>query len=473
MAEPIDIGEAIAFPRAVEALRGAAASELRAWGVMAVGSLAIAGVFAFLLALSRTPGVEAFFPWPISFFQKGLVIHVVFSFVVWFLAVFGCLLSTATAALAGGEPRSDVLGRAALALTGVAMPLLFLPAFLDRGEPSLNNYVPAVIDPLYYGGLALLALGLVAAIARLFLALRGKARPLAADLLSILIGAAVFLAAVLCSLLALATLAGIAPSAAFNETLFWGSGHALQFLNTVLLLLAWHLLGRAGLGEPLLDGWALKAGVLWLGAFALAMPFLYVSPRGIEAAPARVLTDLQWAFAPAAGLAIAVMGVRLRGFLRRGGVLPWADPAFLCLVLSPLVFSVGGIFGVFVDGTDTRTPAHYHAVIAGITLAFMGLFYGLFLPLLRRPVRRGRLLYLQILLFAVGQTLAAGGMFLAGGHGAPRKTAGAEQGLKDVAEIVGMGLNGGGALLAIIGGLLFIWTVGGALLRKAGAAAEP
>ena len=66
----------------------AAHHELRAWGFLAMVSLGVAGLFALLLALSRVPGAEDMIPWPIQFFEKGLVIHVVLSFVVWFLSLF-------------------------------------------------------------------------------------------------------------------------------------------------------------------------------------------------------------------------------------------------------------------------------------------------------------------------------------------------------------------------------------------------
>ena len=76
--------------------------ELTGWVAIAVGALGVAGAFALLLAISRVPGVETVFPWPLGFFHKGLVIHVVFSFVVWFLAVFGALSLLAADRLASG-----------------------------------------------------------------------------------------------------------------------------------------------------------------------------------------------------------------------------------------------------------------------------------------------------------------------------------------------------------------------------------
>ena len=54
------------------------------WVWLALTSLAIAGIFAILLVLSRAPITEANLPWPSDFFSKGLVAHVTLSFIVWF-----------------------------------------------------------------------------------------------------------------------------------------------------------------------------------------------------------------------------------------------------------------------------------------------------------------------------------------------------------------------------------------------------
>jgi len=58
------------------------------------------------------------------------------------------------------------------------------------------------------------------------------------------------------------------------------------------------------------------------------------------------------------------------------------------------------------------------------------------------------------------------GLFLAGGHGTQRKVAGAAQNLQSLGEISGMALNGGGALFAVVGGILFIWTAARALINN-------
>ncbi len=206
--------------------------------------------------------------------------------------------------------------------------------------------------------------------------------------------------------------------------------------------------------------------VALLVIFALPAPVFYFVFDSFSVAQAKAFTDLQYAFAPPAMIAAAAIAAAIVRGRREAGTLPWGNPAFLCLVLSIVVFGVGGFMGLFVDGADTRTTAHYHGVIAGINLAFMGLFFCLFLPLQGRAVNRGKALYAQIYLFGAGQLMAVIGLFLAGSFGTPRKTAGAAQGLEEAGAKIGMYLNGIGALIAVIGGVMFIYMVAAALIRK-------
>jgi cytochrome c oxidase subunit 1 len=438
-------------------------AQLAAWSWIAVSALAIAGVFALLIALSRVPGSESLPFWPLSFFRKGLILHVVFSFVIWLLAVFGALVHLATAALAEGHPRMPWLGKAALAAVILSLPMLFVPGFLDRGEPSLNNYIPSIVDPLFYAGLIVLGGGIVLAVVRLLIGLHLNRRRIPADIFAVSAGAVIFLAALICFVLALVALGETEPSPAFNETLFWGGGHVLQFLNTLLLVIAWF--GLAGLlpGDAAMADGVLKFAAGWLLVMGLGAPFLYGNAAG--GPPIETFTELQYGLAPPTIVAALSLFWGVTRAHRHGG-LDWHDPVVICLVLSPVVFGLGGILGLFVDGADTRTPAHYHGVIAAITLAFMGLFFGLILPAIGKPAWNHRLLRWQVLLFAGGQSLSAIGLFLAGGEGAPRKVAGAEQGVHDMVERIGLGLNGFGALFAVAGGVLFIWTVMRALARQ-------
>ncbi len=430
---------------------------LRGWTGLAVGALAIAGLLALMLAASRVPGLDAMLPWPAAFFHKGLVVHVIFSFVVWYLAVFAIFLVLTTPRASGG----GIFDPVCLGLAAFAAALLIVPAFLDRGEPTLNNYVPVIIDPLFYAGLVALAAAVGLLAFRLLFVRRRNLAP--ADLVAVTVNATgvLFLLAIACVAIAAWHLRGTPASHAFNEDLFWGGGHILQFVNVALLIGAWLMLGWAAFGQSVCSRAAVLVAIAALLLCAVQGPLLYVFKTPFSADQATAFTNLQYTLAPPL---LIVAGAVAVGLWRRRPW-PWRDPAFLCLVLSAGVFAVGGFLGLFVDGADTRTPAHYHGVIAGINVAFMGVFHRLVLPLLRRAGPRPSRVRLQVWLFAVGQTVASLGLFWAGGHGAPRKTFGEAQGIEEIGAIVGLYLNGIGAVIAVVGGVMFIWTVAAALLR--------
>ncbi len=440
---------------------------LRGWAGLAVLSLAIAGVFALLLAISRIPGVENVLPWPLDFFNKGLVIHVVFSFIVWFLAVFGAISSIVIGRLSDG-PQVPWLDKILLVAAYGSTVALFVPSFMNTGEATLNNYIPAITDPLYYAGLAVLggAVGVMAL--RLIAAVPGSdgrwKEPLC---FGALIAALIYLLALVEFAITAQRLAGDDFSYAYNEALFWGGGHTLQFLNLTLLFVALGALMVVAFdGRFTIPGRLPVAAYLLLATTATVGLYITVAEAPDGDAYWAMFTDLQYGMAVPSLLFGLAVGLAIMKIRSDGEPLPWADPAFLCLVLSPLVFALGGVLGLFVDGADTRTPAHYHGVIAGINLSFMGLFYGLFLPLLGRGLKRSKALSAQIWMFGGGQLLASIGLFMAGGYGTPRKTAGAAQNLSDLGAIVGMYLNGIGALIAVSGGIMFIWMVARALLGK-------
>jgi heme/copper-type cytochrome/quinol oxidase subunit 1 len=92
----------------------------------------------------------------------------------------------------------------------------------------------------------------------------------------------------------------------------------------------------------------------------------------------------------------------------------------------------------------------------------MGLVYHL-LPQLGYAAPSTRLATLQPWLYGAGQLLHIVGLVWSGGYGVQRKVAGGEQVLRSAGEIAGMGLMGLGGLVAIVGGLLFVVVVFGAM----------
>lgn len=445
----------------------AALSELRSWALLGALSLAVAGVFALLLAISRVPGIERIGHWPLGFFSKGLVIHVVFSLVIWFLTVFALLTSQAAYDISGGKPKFMGLGRVGLSLVSMSFPMLFVPAFLIDSTATLNNYVPVIIHPAYYAGLFLLAAGLLMPVLRLLANAGLRLRRLDTVPYAMVMAGVVYCVAVGCFASGLKGVWGEVPSRSMHEQLFWGGGHILQFAYCILMLTGWTILGRQSLGKDIVDPDIFRLAIGLIGVFsaggllfcAFFKPF---SPVYMEA-----FRRLQFVLA-FPSLLIAGSGLYAVLQYRKSSALPWRDPAFVALALSVLVFGAGGIMGLLITGSDTRTPAHYHGVIGGVQVACMGMMLMVCLPRLVALPSAPPRLKLQLALFGFGQLMASVGLFMAGGYGAPRKTPSGSVSLTDGAA-AGMALHGIGALFAVIGGILFVATMLQYLFRKTAA----
>jgi len=449
---------------------------LTRWSVVALLVLGTAGLFALPLAFGRAPGVSDYFPWFVANFHRFLVVHVDYSFVVFFLAIFAIVAHISAYRLSNGQPRFLVLEYLAFRATVVAVAGMFIPVFImPEGEPIMSNYVPVLTSPLFYLSLLVLA-GAMALMAILVLScLWGRpqkdldSHSFGIDMISLtgIAASLIYLLAFAYFLYAWALLdpyliEGQPISHQFNEELFWAGGHVLQFLNVALLIGAWYAVASAVLGRAPFNPMAAVAGIVIVTVSAFVTPLFFSLYEVFSAGWLLAFTNMQYAFAPV-GLIVALPLIKA---VLGASDKPWKNPGYVALILSPVVFGIGGVMGLFVDGQDTRTPAHYHGMIAGITLAFMALFYTVILPLLKRPITWPRMSLTSVWLFGVGQALASTGLFIAGGHGAARKVAGAEQGLTAFSAKLGMGLNGGAGLLAIIGGAMFVWVCATALIGK-------
>jgi hypothetical protein len=435
--------------RATPALLG----EARGWAWIAVGALAVAGVFALLLALSRVPGMDKAPLWPIDFFYKGLVIHVIFSLVIWLAGVFAFLTTVATREAAGETPRVRPLGRIGQALTLAAFPCLFAPAFLDATQPELTNYVPLLRHPAYEFGLGLLALGTLAPVVRLFVNLP-VGRTLSTLMLAMAVGGGVYGLALASFFAAGALLAQRGALGSERELLFWGGGHLLQFVYAVVLLTNWRLLALKSLGEAAVPDRAFRVAVGFMGLLAIPGPLFYAVLPPFSEAQHAAFRFLQFGVAaPALVFAVALFQ-RARGARGAAGW-PWRDPAFFTLAASLALFALGGAMGFLITGSDTRTPAHYHAVITAVSVSSAGMLLTFGLDALALPPASARAIRWLIGLYAGGQFVASIGMFVAGGYGALRKTPSGAGALDPVAA-AGMAVHGMASIVTIIGGAAFV-----------------
>src|SRR5580700_7247314 len=446
--------------RSAAGARSAVQRELIGWAWLAVGALAVAGVFALLLALSRIPGMEKTPFWPIDFFYKGLVIHVVFSLVIWLQGVFAFLVSVATLKLAGNDVRVAPLGRIGQGAVLLAFPFLFAPAFFEATQPELTNYIPIIRHPAYDIGLLALALGVLAPVVRLLVNLPGRiasAPPLA---VAMALGGFVYVLALICFGAATALLAHNGELAS-REELFWGGGHVLQFVYAALMVTNWSILARMSLGDEAVDNRIFLASVGLIALIAIAAPAFYAIFAPFSDPQREAFRFLQ--FGIAAPTLIFALSLVARA-LRLPGPWPWRDPAFFALAVSLALFALGGMMGFLIDGSDTRTPVHYHAVINAVSVPSAGMLLTFGLKELGKPPALPRMTRLLIGLYGSGQFVASIAMFVAGGYGALRKTP-SGAGTLDTVAAAGMAVHGIASIFTILGGAAFVIVAVRALWR--------
>ncbi|MEN8167294.1 MAG: cbb3-type cytochrome c oxidase subunit I [Pseudomonadota bacterium] len=423
-----------------------------AWLQLGVLSLGLAGLFAVLLVLSRTPGSEAFFPW-VDFFRTALVVHVDQSVLIWFLAMAGVVWSL----VIPPDSRLLVVQRSAFGLALLGTLGIALSAFVGDGAALMNNYVPVLQRPFFFAALGIFGLGIAIQSSLAFIGTRSSFGFSGRTHLPSLAALTVSFAVVV-SLIALVTAWLQMPSGVegqgYYEYLFWGAGHTLQFAYTQLLLLAWLLLAlHSGVVVPADSRW-----IVWLLLLGVApvllTPLIYLlyDTVTIESRTA-FIRMMQFG----GGIAAIPIGLLvLLGLLQAGKADEMGRPLRRSLWMSLLLFFAGGFIALLISGINTIIPAHYHGSIVGVTLALMGLAY-LLLPRLGYAPVRGRLADLQPWIYGFGQLLHITGLAVSGAMGIQRKTAGAAQGLESLSAKVAMGVMGLGGLLAVIGGILFVW----------------
>ncbi|MDG2244257.1 MAG: cbb3-type cytochrome c oxidase subunit I [Rhodospirillaceae bacterium] len=428
--------------------------ELKGWVVLPVAALAIAGLMAVLVALLRIPGVEAILPWTSqTFFVKGLIAHVTFAFVIWYLGVQGALTVLVTAATRPMTKLATFVGRIGLSAAGLSFLVILTPVLLNLGEPSANNYIPVLIHPIFFAGLMLLALGLALPVIRLLAQIAGE-RSCEPVVFAVAASGVIFLIALVCLVAAWWTMPVGMPATDAAERVFWGMGHVMQFANTLLFLIGFFLLSRMSLGETPVSDRVFKIVAAAMVAGAAVGPLFYLSFPADDPSQVNAFTDLYWYALPLPA-GVVLLGTFVL-FLRRARDVKSQTPEVIGLWVALLLFGFGGLIGFFESSVDTRTPAHYHAELIGVTLVFMCLYFALFAQLLDRPLPARKWRIASYVLLGTGQLFHSVGLFSAGLDGVARKVAGGEQGLDSATKLSSMAFMGLGGLIAVIGGVIFV-----------------
>jgi cytochrome c oxidase subunit 1 len=276
------------------------------------------------------------------------------------------------------------------------------------------------------------------------------------------------------------------------KTVWWAMGHSSQQINVSAHVAIWYLIAAVVLGaKPLSEKVSRMAFLMYILFLQLASAHHLLVEPGISS---------EWKiFNTSYALYLAVLGSMLHGMTVPGSIeaaqrargytnglfewlrkAPWGNPAFSGMFMSLVMFGfLGGISGV-VMGTEQinlimhntlYVPGHFHAtVVAGTTLAFMAGTY-LLVPLIfqRELIMKG-LAKWQPYLFGLGVMGISVFMMGAGTLGVPRRVwdiTGADAALKydySGAAYLMMGLNGISAIMAALGGFLFIVIIVGSVL---------
>ncbi|MCP5097792.1 MAG: cytochrome c oxidase subunit I, partial [Chloroflexi bacterium] len=413
--------------------------------VAAVVFLAIGGLFALLLALTRWQAVHLL---PADWFYRILTAHGFDMLVAWmvFFEIAGLYFGGAVMLNARLVAPKVAWGAFILMVVGALMTNVMV--LLGEADVMFTAYVPLKAHPLFYLGVILFAVGALIAVILFFATIVTAKRektysgsmPLvtygltAAAIIAVytlVSGALAFVPALFWSLDWIPTL-----DAGYYRNLFWSFGHPAQQINLCAMVAIWYALASITVGAvPLNEKLSRSAFILYLLFINLGSAhhllgdpgysFLWKATNTSYAMYLAVLGSMIHAFSIPGAIEVAL---RRKGYTN--GLMewfrkaPWREPGFSGMVISMFLFGwIGGVTGVTI-GTEQinmvahntmRLPGHFHAtVVSGTTLAFMVLSYYLVPLIFRKELKLKKWASLQPYVFGGGMLLVSIGMIAAG-----------------------------------------------------------
>ncbi|MCC7017761.1 MAG: cbb3-type cytochrome c oxidase subunit I [Rhodospirillales bacterium] len=473
---------------------------IKANAVVAVVFLAIGGLFGLLVALTRWPELHIL---PADLFYLALTAHGADVLLFWIIFFEIAILYFASAILLNSRLAGPKWAWLAFALMLVGALMANVAVLQGESSVMFTSYVPMKAAPHFYLGLIVFAVGALIACFVFFgtLVIAKQERTYEGSIPLVTFGA------VTAAVIAVYTIAsgaiiliptflwsiGIIPhiDSIMYKVIWWGLGHSSQQINVSAHVAVWYTIAALVLGaKPLSEKVSRTAFLLYIAFLQLASAHHLLVEPGISSSW-KVFNTSYAIYLAVLGSMIHGMSVpgaieaaqRRRGFtqgafdwLRRA---PWGNPAFSGMVLSVIMFGfLGGISGVVLGSEQLNlimhntlyVPGHFHAtVVAGTTLAFMAVTY-LVVPLVfRKEIMFPGLARWQPYLFGLGAMGISFFMMGAGTLGVSRRhwdMTFADAVLKfeyPPAAFLMMGLNGISALLATLGGIMFIVVVVGSV----------
>ena len=464
--------------------------------VAAVVFLAIGGLMGLLVALTRWPAVHLL---PADWFYLILTGHGANVLLFWIIFFEMAVLYFASAVLLNSRLAAPKLGWLGFILMIVGALATNVAVLQGDSSVMFTSYPPMMAKPHFYLGIILFAVGALIGCGLFFATLViakeegtyegsiplvtfGALTAAIIAIFTIASGAIILIPTWLWSL---GLISDIDPL--MYKVVWWAMGHSSQQINVSAHVSLWYLTAALLVGaKPLSEKVSRTAFFMYILFLQLASAHHLLAEPGMDASWKIVNTSYM--------MYLAVMGSMVHGLTvpgaieaaqRRNGFnrgmfewlrkAPWGNPAFSGMFLSLVFFGfIGGISGV-VLGTEQLNvlmhntiyvPGHFHGtVVAGTTLAFMGATY-IVLPLIfQREIVWPKIARLQPYVFGIGAAGISLFMMGAGTLGVARRHwdmtfSDASIGFAHSAgAFLMMGLNGVFAVLAAIGGIMFVLVV--------------
>jgi len=473
---------------------------IKANAVTAIVFLAIGGLFGLLVALTRWPAVHFL---PADWFYLALTAHGFDVLLVWIIFFEMAILYFASAVLLNSR-----LAGPKWAWTGFGMMLsgaVITNVAVLQGQSSvmLTSYVPMMAEPPFYLGIILFAVGALIStfvfFGTLVIAKREKTYEgsiplvtfgaLTAAIIAVFTIASGAIILIPTFLWSIGLVSHIDPIV--YKTIWWAMGHSSQQINVAAHVAVWYAIAAMVFGaKPLSEKISRMAFLMYILFLQLASAHHLLVEPGMSS---------EWKiFNTSYAMYLAVLGSMIHGLSVPGAIeaaqrgrgltkgmfewlrkAPWGNPAFAGMFMSLVFFGfIGGISGV-VMGTEQinlimhntlYVPGHFHGtVVAGTTLAFMAMTYLLVPLIFRRELMMRKLATWQPYVFGIGVAGISVFMMGAGTLGVARRhwdMTFADAALPfdyPSAAFLMMGLNGIFAIMAAIGGLMFVVIVVGSV----------
>ena len=414
------------------------------WLLMAVGSLALSGIYSIIIVFARTPQIAEMLP-VADMFHKALVVHVDMLVLGWFLAFYG--LFSAKYFMRHAESSTNAISSSeSLVVYACGLLLLFFAPINLDADAIMSNYIPVINGPIFFGALGFITLSVLLLTFSNIRAFFKYDR----DWAIIALSAIMIMALLEFGWSYISVPQNLRPDVYF-ENLFWSGGHLLQYVHNFIMILCLLALSQAaGIKYNEKALYALFALGFIAPLFAFVPSFFHevVSPEY-----ASVFTENMkyWG----ASQSFAFLFLFIYALANQTDLKLPAKPILYSLIFGVILYTEGGILGWMIQEENVVIPAHYHGSIVGITLIFMAFCYHLSTTLGFGEILESRWAKLQPIIYGTGQIIHITALAVSGGYGVLRKTPGAVPGGEGMAQVY-MGLMGFGGLLAIIGGVIFV-----------------